>query len=635
MFIEFKPGQKYPGKNAEISDSMNGFTDCGRIIEPGEIVVDIDDLNTKQIEALISNFGIKTEYYKTDRGIHLVYKSEGKEYSNFEHICSLGFKVEIKTPGNSRENDIPFSHTVKRNGIARECYNKGNREPISDMFILRSPKGEFKELLGYDDGDGRNQALFDRNLSLIGFRDRYRILKYINQYIFSEPLSENEFETVAREVELKADKGNEQPLAEHFVNAWNVVEYEEDIYFRNKEIESKKECVYYDKVSNGYKNLERNIIRELEGNPSTHYIREIAKKVELLSEKKLNPDGNDWRIKFKNGFIQKGEFVGIVEDDFSIYSIPVDYKPDKEPVEVVDNYLNDVTGGDSEYKKLILQMIASCFITNHSVKSALGKFFIIHGPGKNGKGTLMKVISKLVHGYKSTLTPSQFKDEKYLCNLKDTLVNLGDDISGDKSVSTIGSEVSGQLKRITTADEIELRELYKSSDSNVVTPTLIFTTNHHLYFTEKNDGINRRQMWLPFPTKIEKRISRLEEKLTTIEAMEYWYKLIIEQYEQLYKNLEDCKENIYDIPDVVADYTAEIIENSNNTMMFLSDYEASDIEGLKPPELYGEYEIWAEDNGYNTGGKTTLADSVFKMFNLKSKAKKVGGKTKRIYCKID
>ncbi|MEK4630538.1 hypothetical protein MKZ17_20360 [Solibacillus sp. FSL R7-0682] len=66
-------------------------------------------------------------------------------------ICPLDFEVEYKHIKYTK------SITVKRNGTFRTIENESVREDIPGCFFNKS---KFDLLLGMDEGEGRNQALF-------------------------------------------------------------------------------------------------------------------------------------------------------------------------------------------------------------------------------------------------------------------------------------------------------------------------------------------------------------------------------------------------------------------------------------------------------------------------------------------
>src|SRR5699024_9155187 len=107
--------------------------------------------------------------------------------------------------------------------------------------------------------------------------------------------------------------------------------------------------------------LKRMVFEYCEGQ-KTRYVDEVISQMSYRT--KLVPEDQTFDIKFKNGILRSGEFLEIDYTDFTPYSISSDYDPETKPVQVVDDYLNHLTGNDAGYKKVVLEMMAHCLITD-------------------------------------------------------------------------------------------------------------------------------------------------------------------------------------------------------------------------------------------------------------------------------
>ena len=115
MFIEFVKGTKHAGSNAEKSETMDSFEDCGMLLTDEDIVIDIDHLPKEAIRAMIDEFGLKTRTVWTDRGAHLWFRKPSWFTRRKDGICRLGFEIEQHNKGSN-----PNGVTVKRNGVPRQ-----------------------------------------------------------------------------------------------------------------------------------------------------------------------------------------------------------------------------------------------------------------------------------------------------------------------------------------------------------------------------------------------------------------------------------------------------------------------------------------------------------------------------------
>ncbi|MCS5736772.1 hypothetical protein, partial [Herbiconiux daphne] len=70
-YIEYEAGKKYKKRDGEISDTHKSFSDCGKVIEDNMMVVDIDDIHEKLFLAMVKEFRIQNEWWRTEEGFHV------------------------------------------------------------------------------------------------------------------------------------------------------------------------------------------------------------------------------------------------------------------------------------------------------------------------------------------------------------------------------------------------------------------------------------------------------------------------------------------------------------------------------------------------------------------------------------
>ncbi|MBC1524814.1 DNA primase [Listeria booriae] len=602
MYVEYLEGAKHPTKNADVSESLDHFRDAGYLLSDNDLIIDIDSLSHNQIEELIRFFRIKTQIVWTDRGAHLYFKKPDA-FRGAKGVCGLGFEVEYKHLSNTK------SITIKRSGVTRTIENNGMREDMP-AFFKKIRKGE--NLLGFDEGDGRNQALFKHRGFIATMSNWSRMITFINQTIFAEPLPEKEMETLLRDVNITAKEDGEALIADLIMREKHVVKYSGAVYyFDGHEYVDDKD------------KLTRMVFGYCPGQ-KTMYVKEVIEQMNLRA--KLIPDDYTFDIKLENGILRNGKFIEIDYKDFTPYSIPIKYDSDTEPVEEVDAYLNHLTDTDEAYRKFVLEMMGHCLIVDKEVKRMMGRFFILIGSGGNGKGTLLSIIRAIFNQKNcSGLSIKNMTDERYFNVLQGKLTNLGDDIQDEP----INGDQMKVLKNISTCDFVEMRKLYSNAKSIELTPTLIFTSNHILKSFEKGDSYKRRVSWMPMFTQVKKKDKRFISKLTSPEALQYWIKLIVEAYFRLYENGEFTKSTIVD------EYNKKYHEENDTTIEFVNDLNTEDIIGRRAPEVYGDYETWAEENGLNVQSKRMLRTTLKEILNVDTVPTKINGSTQRVYQKIE
>ena len=597
MFIEFKAGEKHPGKDADQADVHDSFEDAGWVLTEHDLVVDIDNIPRESIEKLIQMFHINTQTVWTDRGVHFYFKKpEG--WRGATRVCALGFEVEYKHNKNTQ------AVTIKRNGKLREIHNEGIREDLPEIFNFNK---RADVLTGLEDGESRNKKLYNHRLKIAYIPEWMNIMRYINNYVFSEPLPEDEFQLLVRELKIEADKNDEPEVAQYLITKYNVVFYAQTLYYRAG-----------GKYDHDIHRLRRMVVQEV-GSKKTAYVDEVIKQMEYRAP--IISDGKTFDIKFSNGILRDGQFIEVESEEFTPYDLDLPYYHDAEPVQVVDDYINALTAHDPEYRDLLLETLGHTLIVNSEFKRLMAKFFIFVGDGGNGKGTLLTIIRKILGNKNCTgLSIANMAQEQYFVTMRGKLVNLGDDIQ-DAPINDVQMK---QLKNISSCDYISTRELFKQSIETELTVTLIFTSNHILKTFEKGGSYKRRVIWMPMYTKPDKKDPRFITKLTTPEALQYWIRLIVEGYMRLYENAKFTE------PALVSEFNDDYHQENNGAILYVSDHEKEDLDGKRSTDVYNDFKIWAEENDISASNKM-LREAIYDRFGLKVGVKKVNGVSTRVF----
>lgn len=598
MYVEFEKGKKYSNELADVSDFHDKFDDAGWVLEDSDYVIDVDHLPKDIIKKLIVTFDIKTQTVWTDRGVHFYFKKPDNFKRGANRVSPLGFEYEIKHSGNTK------AVTIKRNGKLREIDNEGIREDAP--FIFNSNK-KYDVLYGMSEGEGRNNSLFKLRNQIADTKDWRKIITFVNENIFAEPLSPDELETITREMVVTAEKDNEYEIATWLLNDLNFIQYGQRYYFKYGDDYAFEESLLQKKVF------------ERVGRQKTRYVDEVIKQMKYRC-KKID-QGEIFDIRFKNGFLRDGKFSELILDEFTPYQIDIDYDENAEIVEEVDNYICHLTGGDEEYRKLLLEILGHTLIVDPEFKRLLAKFFIFVGDGGNGKGTLLQIIKTILNPKNvSGMSITELTDERYLPNFKGKLANLGDDIQDQ----AINDKDMKALKNLSTCDFISTRELYKNAEDMFFTGSLIFTSNHILKSWEKGESYKRRVLWLPMYTKVKKKDPKFITKLTNEKALRYWVRLMVEGYKKLYAQSKFTES------ERVNDFNEKYHRENNPALDYIDGMSKEDFEGKPIKDVYDDYEQWCEDNAVNFN-KNMIGDTLQDMFGLVKRVKRINGKTARCF----
>jgi putative DNA primase/helicase len=597
-YVAFKDGEKYPAKDAEISDNINTFADAGYLLDKTDLIVDIDNKPKEFIEAIIQEFNINTQIVWTDRGAHFYFlKPDG--WRGAQGVSLLGFGVEYKHIKNTK------AITVKRNGVAREIENEGKREALPSIF---KTKRKLEDLYGLSEGDGRDNKLYSHRMR-IGMESGWpQMVEFINNWVFADALEPEDIDRLTRDVKPDAEKNGEAAIADQVMNDKKVVSYMSSLWFQQDD----KYILNYDK-------LRRLIYHYAPGKP-TRYVDEVIKQMKyrshIVEESKAVP------IRLKNGVLMNGDFIEVDYTEFTPYVIDIAYNPDAKKIQEVDNYLHHVTKGEPQYRDLFLEMMAYTLITDVGMIKALAKFFIIVGDGGNGKGTALDIIRTILgEDNTSSLDIDHLANEKYSNQMIGKLANLGDDIKDQP----INEKKMKALKNISTADRIPVRRLYEDPGEARMTCTLIFTSNHIIKSFEKGRSFKRRVSFMPLFAEVTKPDPRFLEKVLSEQALEYWMKLLIEAYQRLYE-----KQAFTSSP-IVDKFNENYHRDNDSTLEFLEDMTQEDLLGKRLKEVYEEYEQWAEDNGMSVLSKRQLSTNIRVLLGLELTRVRVGKQLMRVY----
>lgn len=585
MYIEFIENEKFPKRNAAKADTPESFRDAGYIMTENDLVIDVDVLEKSIIKRIIEMFNIKTQIVWTPRGAHFYFKKpQGFNERSKQKICPLGFMVEYKHHKNSKYI------TVKQGGEMRIFENEGVREDLPDIFYCNK---RLDTLLGIEDGEGRNNALFAHRMKIHHLKQWKSILRFINNHILAEPLPEEEFKVIARDaVKTAATKNNQPEMADYLISKYKTVLYGSKLYYYDgREYLTDKDSL-------------RRLVFEEVGNMKTAYVDEVIKQMEYRAP--LIP-AKVFDIKLTNGILRNGNFIEVEYNEFTPFSIDIPFIEDVEPVPIVDEYLDHLTGGDLDYKLRLLETLAHPLIVDKDFKRMLAKFFIFIGGGGNGKGTLLRIITEIL-GKKncSALSIKQMADERYFTTMQGKLCNLGDDIEDEY----ISKDQIKLLKNISTCDYVSTRNLFEVARDIELTISLIFTSNHLLKAREKGDSYRRRVDWMPMFTKPSRKDPKFIEKLTTPAALAYWVHLIVKAYMRLYRQngFTPCK--------LIDDFNNEYHKFNDNLNDFIEGTTAEHWIGKGKNEVYKEYKLWCEDADEKPQGKEKLFARLCEIFNL-------------------
>jgi putative DNA primase/helicase len=158
---------------------------------------------------------------------------------------------------------------------------------------------------------------------------------------------------------------------------------------------------------------------------------------------------------------------------------------------VFDKFLDDFTCNQKDLAQSILEFLGYSLISGYNYGHA---FMILDGQGRNGKSTLINVMSNIL-GYEniSSIPMSAMEDKFMVAGLAGKLLNC----STEESAKWISGQSLGILKAITGGDAISINQKFKATYIERDLPKMIFAMNGIPSFTESTIALKQRCIIIP------------------------------------------------------------------------------------------------------------------------------------------
>ena len=596
-------------------DQVKTLPEYAGILAEDAILIDVDDFEQSEILLnVVKDLNLKCRVYKTTRGKHFLFKNTELVSCKTHTKTGIGLTVDMKV-------GVKTSYEVlKFGGNEREIlYDTEEYEVVPKWLYPVKTNIDFLDL---EEGDGRNQSLFNYILTLQsnGFTsvEAKECLELINKYVLLDSLSKDELNTITRDEAFKKPsfyKGNTfllDKFATYMKNEFHIKRingrlhiYKDGIYIANNDA-IRAEMI---NIIPGLNKSKRN---------------EVYDYINLL----IRDDTNDLDanlIAFKNGVynIVDNSFIDFSPDYIITNKINWNYNPKAESP-FCENVLAKLSCHDEEIEMLLKEVIGYCFYRYNE----LGKAFILTGDKSNGKSTFLNMISYLLGNENiSALDLAELGDRFKTAELFGKLANIGDDIKGDfipdlsifKKLCT-GDRVNAERKGL---DPFEFTNYSK----------MLFSANKIPRVKDETGAVLRRLIIVPFNAKFDKKDKDydpyIKYKLHDSAVMEY---LVLEGLKGLKRVLDNKG---FTISKKVEEELKEFDEMNNPITMFIDDI---DIESVilneSTTDAYRSYDAYCRDNGFNPLGKIQFCKQICTILNCRSVVKKVNGKSVRVFEKV-
>lgn len=608
-----KATEKFKNFPPRTLSECEGLKSYAGILADDAILIDVDDHDQSEIlMQIVEDKQLLCRVYETERGKHFFFKNSKIEKCFTAARLACGIDADIKS-GKTNCYSILKKDGKERQIIYDILEGEQYQELPAFLFPI-SPKPNFSEL---EEGDGRNQKLYNYILTLqsAGFtkEEARETLHIINDYVFSEPLSNQELETLSRDEAFQKESffsGNKflfDKFAQFLKSEHHIVKIDNQLH------------VYADGIyKGGHKAIESKMIKHI---PQLSKAKraEVISYLELLCNN-AEMSGAEY-IAFRNGVynINTGELLPFSPDIVILNKIDWNYNPDAYSADI-EKMFDKLACGDQTVRALLCEAVGYCFYRRNELRKA----FILTGEKQNGKSTYLKLINFLLgRDNVTSLDLAELGQRFKPAELFGKLANIGDDI-GDDFISN-----PAIFKKVVSGDPVNVERKGENPFDLKNYSKFLFSANNIPRIKDKSGAVISRLVIIPFNARFTKDDPDFDPyiiyKLTTESAMEYLILLGLEGLKRVLRAYSFTES------ESVEKALEEYEENNNPVLLFFKEIDRSEIVNKSTRDLFSRYAMFCAENGFNPMSNVEFSKKVKRVFDLEIKIKKIGGKTYRVF----
>ena len=294
-------------------------------------------------------------------------------------------------------------------------------------------------------------------------------------------------------------------------------------------------------------------------------------------------------INCKNGILDviSGTLKPHDSDYLSSIQLPITWNPDAK-CERLDQFLHEVFPPDC--LELADEIIGYLMIPDIRFK----KFFILLGPGNNGKSVFLALVKELLGIWNcSEIALQDFSDNRFAAEgLEDKLINVFDDLSAEALKKT------GLIKMVTGSQDgtIVIEKKHRSRYRVRLSARMIFSANEMPRALDHSPAWYERLIIIPFRNTFSLKKNNLDRevlsKITTPPALQRLFSRGVRGAQRLYQR------GGFAVPDSVDEQLRTYKMKNDNVMAFVDECcTLSPEEQIKRTDLYQSYEDYCEEAG--------------------------------------
>lgn len=600
-------------------DNIQPFSEYAGILADNVILIDIDDYNQSEILMnIVEDLQLACRVYETTRGKHFFfynYDEKGNYIQNKNKTkCKLACGIIADIKLGCRNSYSVLKYKNKDRKIIYDVFDDEDYESVP-KFLL--PVNSTVNLLDLKVGDGRNQALFNYILTLqshdFSVDECKKTIRLINKYILSDPLSEEELNTILREESFRAPIFFSRTGKFLFERFATYIKNNHHIININNQLHIYKDGIYV----NSQKFIERQMIEHIPNLKRSDRTEVLTYLSLLIGEN--TPMSDAKYIAFNNGVydLEQGILYPFSYDYIITNKIPYDYDEDSYS-EITDTTLDKLACHDEKIRDLLEEVIGYCFYRRNELR----KSFILIGDKSNGKSTYLDMIQTLL-GDDNTcaLDLGELGDRFKTAELFGKLANIGDDI-GDNFVPN-----PSVFKKVVSGDRLNAERKGKDPFDFNNYSKLLFSANDIPRIKDKSGAVISRLIIIPFNATFSPNDSDydpyIKYKLRSEESMRYLIQLGLEGLKRVLKNQN------FTVSESIQRELAEYEEKNNPILAFFKEEEK--IANEPTNVIYRHYLEFCRANSFSAMSNIEFSKQVKKRLGMSIVNKTISGKKYRIF----
>lgn len=595
-------------------DEAINLPEFAGILDESTILIDVDDFNQSEILMnIVEDNQLKCRVYETSRGKHFLFKNSIVTSCKTKTKLACGISADIKL-GSRNSYSI-----LKYNNKEREIiYDKFENEDYDILPYWLLPIKTSMEFLNMEEGDGRNQTLFNYILTLqsndFSVKEAKHTLEIINKYVLKNPLSDKELNVILRDDSFKKPvffKGTTflfDKFATYIKNNHNIIKL-------NNQLHIYKDGIYVE----GSDEIESEMIKHI---PNLNRAKrsEVLSYLDLLVRENSIPSSANL-IAFKNGIydLTDDTFNEFSTDKIITNKIDWDYDPTAYS-EITDKTMNKISCEDSQIRTLLEEVIGYMFYRRNELRKA----FILVGDKSNGKSTFLDMIKTLL-GDKNTsaLDLNELGDRFKTAELFGKLANIGDDI-GDEFIPN-----PAIFKKVVSGDRINAERKGKDPFDFNNYSKMLFSANNIPRIKDKTGAVLDRLVIIPFNASFSPDDPDydpyIKYKLRENISIQYLINIGLKGLKRVLDNKN------FTVSQKVQNELQEYAETNNPVLLFFKDVSEIDIVNNPTKEVYQKYQEFCIANNFQPMANVEFSKQVKRHFDLDIVDKKLNGKKYRIF----